>query len=299
MIESYKVQQQQKKVLEEKVLAGTIELPEALQFLRTNATPESYAFAAVAYLSEGKVEEAIEKLSQGIQKHPVNYSLHYNLGYFKSLKSEWREAIKVLYKAYRYASSEKEENQVDELIKEIVKVAKAEGTTITRQELKKEAAFVTLNDCRAYPLQLTGESSIRKVFRGETKDAYLTNIYKSLDFSDLNTNTYRFLKTELVKGEEVTKSKRIETTTPIILPISKMREDINIKVTVNGELYNFERSDLRFNQYSYIRIEKSGVIEIETTAPIFVGHPIELKLDEKKPKLVLKIFIDGLSQQYL
>ena len=52
-------------------------------------------------------------------------------------------------------------------------------------------------------------------------------------------------------------------------------------------------------QIHYIRIDEPGTIELSSKAEIFIGNPIEIKKGNQPLKLSLKIFIDGLSYQFL
>lgn len=287
------------KDLSQRVVSGNIEIAEAKSYLNDFASAEAFTFLAIAYLREDKLQDAIQYLELGIKRFAVNYTLHYNLSYFYMLNQQWLSAVEYNYRAIRYAGTSEEKSEAETLLQEIVTKAKSQGVSLETSDLNPYASFLNLNDCRAYPLQLNGVSAIRRPQQIGTSNEYMLNVYQSLDTLNVDVNSYRSEKTELVKGTLQHKTKVFQTEHPIVLPISKVNDNATITIDVNDSRYKFKPSDLRVNQFNYIRIEEIGTIKVRSDAPIFIGHPIELKLDETKPKLVLKIFVDGLSQQFL
>lgn len=74
---------------------------------------------------------------------------------------------------------------------------------------------------------------------------------------------------------------------------------VAITIDVNGEKYVFSKESLPINQFHYIRIPEKGTIEITAEDEIFVGEPIKIESEEDSVKLVMKIFVDGLSYHFL
>lgn len=288
-----------KQKLEQQANEGRLSIEDAISYYKRYGTAESYSFLAIAYLGEANLKSAIKHLELGIKRFPVNYTLHYNLSYFYMLNQQWLPAVEYNYRAIRYAVTSEEKSEGEALLKEIVTRATAQGVSLEPRDLNQYASFINLNDCRVYPLQLNGVSGIRRPQQIGTSDEYMLNVYQSLDTLNVDVNSYPSEKTELVKGALQHKTKVFQTEHPIVLPISKVNDNATVIIYVNDSRYKFEPSDLQVNQFNYIRIEEVGMIEVRSDAPIFIGQPIELKLEETKPKLVLKIFVDGLSQQFL
>lgn len=81
-----------------------------------------------------------------------------------------------------------------------------------------------------------------------------------------------------------------------LLPILQEKTDIPYKFTTADGL-EYICKNKKPKHFEYYRLQPQTKLESE--APLFVGKPIALKLDSKKKKLVLNIFVDGLSQKVI
>jgi arylsulfatase A-like enzyme len=262
---------------------------------------ESYTFQAIIEFIKGNLDKAISILKDASKKHPYNYSIHYNLGYILSVNLEIDGSIENYMYAIKYSSTEEEKNNakkaINELSNSVIEQKKYTPYEVQQKIQQYEKMFRQL-DARVYPIDINENSIIRRPFkRTSDKNEYMVNMYKSLNYKDVDINTRMLFKSELVKGSILSESKTIVTETPIVLPISQINEVSSIKISVNGKPYKFHK--LPINQFHYIRIEEAGTIDISSSSKIFVGKPIPIRLLKNKPKLVMKIFVDGLSGYFL
>lgn len=80
-----------------------------------------------------------------------------------------------------------------------------------------------------------------------------------------------------------------------IIPVSTT-ENLRLNINVNGNEYE---KILAKNRWNYLRFDEGDKIKIKSDREFILGNEFELKQDVNKPKIILNIFIDGLSQKYL
>lgn len=263
---------------------------------------DTYAFQGIINFQEGKLEVAIEIFKKGVKEHPFNFSLHFNLAFIYGIVHRFDESFENYFYAIRYSLTEQEKENALNGLEEVSKLAveeRAYSQETLQVKIKELEAILQQADARVYPLDVNGVSMIRKPQHKDTPDEYMINMYKTLNVSDVNTQNRILFKSELIKGRVLQGEREWITTGPVVFPISKIDHNNPIDILVNNECYQFTRKHLPSNQYNYIRISEPGNIKITSKEAIFVGNPIELKPKEKPVKIVIKVFIDGLSQQFL
>ncbi len=171
-----------------------------------------------------------------------------------------------------------------------------------------------------YPIDVNGKSMIRKqIFGNRTKDSYFLNLYKArsyrrdkqlvflsvinklktyTSFIDLDKSTYTLLKTELLKGEFVDRSIVIEKESLDIVAISPVNRSVDIEFDYINTNKSICKKKVPVNQFTYFNLQGNHRINIKSKDPFFISH-FKNQFDSNKPKLVLTIFIDGLSNNYL
>lgn len=87
-----------------------------------------------------------------------------------------------------------------------------------------------------------------------------------------------------------------EGDTEYLLPVLQEKTDIPYKFTTADGL-EYICKNKKPQHFEYYRLQPQTKLESEM--PLFVGKPILLKQDAKKKKLVLNIFVDGLSQKVI
>lgn len=271
-----------------------------LKSLKEKAETEIYFIGlSTYYLNQGNILKAKKVVTEGILKFPLSFMLHYNalLIYFEL--EQYEEMYKHLGFAFKYANKELYE-QLAELQKKITEILYERNISkeFIKSESQKVIKIIKQVDGRMYPFDMNKESLIRKVLDKGTKYENLTNLYKSPYLLQIPIEVREYIKTERFEGKEGRLFK-YTFKQPTLLPISLFSADTIIEFEFNGNKRTSENSLLGINQYHYFNFE-AGNLVITSNKPIFIGNPIEYKDEEKKPyKLVMHLFIDGLSGEFL
>lgn len=260
-----------------------------------------YCYKAILNFQIGDVESAISELKKGVREHPFSFNIYYNLGFMYNAIQEIEKALESFFYAVKYGLTDDDKQEALKEIRNVINDnnKKSEKPTITQNQVDELKKILNQYDARVYPLDKNGSSLIRKPQKLGSSDEYMVNMYKTLSIADVDLNSRMFFKSELVKGETSHSKKKYRTKGPVVIPISKIDNSPSIVIKVNGEKYKFTKDMLKINQYHYIRITEPGDIEISPDSEIFIGDLIELEPEKKPVKLFLKIFVDGLSYNYL
>jgi tetratricopeptide (TPR) repeat protein len=260
-----------------------------------------FSYKAIMLFQRGDIEKAIQLLEDGIKKNPFSYSLYFNSGFMNATIKKLDKSLMNYFFAIKYSRTEAEKKEALNGIHEVSQLALKTGQTAATIQSKIEEYECILKqyDARVYPIDLNGVSLIRKPQQIDSCDEYMINMYKELNYSDINLHSRMLFKSELIKGSILRGKRSWNTTCPVVIPISHIDETAAITLQINGEQFEFTSDTLPVNQYHYIRISQIGTIEVNSSSPIFVGNPIDLQPIKKTTKLSLKIFIDGLSYEFL
>ncbi|MFJ8257663.1 sulfatase-like hydrolase/transferase [Peribacillus asahii] len=292
------------KSIEFTLLEGQTEQAKSLieEYNATIDNTDIYSQKAIYHVQKREFSEAIDVLEMGLIKHPFNYDVNYNMGFIQAEAGQWSEAIKYFIYAVKYSNSDENRQSATEQIQEIfnkVEKNKLFNKNKLLNDFNEYKKILQEADGRAYPMGKNGESLIRKVLKKENQNEYLINMYKSYSVDDINNSSRLFFKSELLKGNEVTNRTVLQLDYPSIIPISLISPQTKVEFQVNNERYTFQQNDLSHQKYHYIKIDEPGKITIKSNKSIFVGNPIQDKKEKLGKKLVLKIFIDGLSMEFL
>ncbi|BAH46299.1 conserved hypothetical protein [Brevibacillus brevis NBRC 100599] len=259
-----------------------------------------YSFLASYKLQIGEFNDALQILIEGIGKHPFHYEMNYNLG----IIYETKEAIKSLeYYTYacKYARGQEEKDRALDNIQRVSGMLLTNSKTNNEQvysEIKRCRSILNENDGRAFPLDQNGKSLVRNILHAGTDEELMVNMYKSFKVADVDNSTAIYFKTELFKGKNNKGEIDLNLKNPAIVPISLIEPFTKVDITVNNEKFQFEEEHFVYNRYHYLKLDK-GNVKIKTNKNIFVGNPIEVAEQPEDPKLILKIFIDGLAFKFL
>lgn len=255
-----------------------------------------YSLQATLMFYKGDIEKAIEKLNEGLKMHPFDYDMHFNLGFLLGETNEYAIGIRHYLLAAIYSIDEKDNKTAVENVERLIQESYSSGNqNINSDDLEKIKKEISIADGRVYPLNLNGKSLIRKITEIDQNNAYLVNMYKSYQIIDIDSQSRFYFKTELINGEKVSEFYSITTDCSFIIPLSLIEANTNIKIEFNDKITVLEQNSLSINKYHYIKFNESGKLTIKTDNTIFLGKPILLKRDINKPKLVMKIFVDGLA----
>lgn len=263
---------------------------------------EYYAMLATAYFQQGELDRTLSVLLEGIAEHPLNTNLHFNLGIIYEERGMELNAVTHYTYAAKYAKNKTETDMGLEAIKRSFRKfngIKSNNKALAQQKLDESKMILSEKDARAYPLDGNLKSMIRQVQNKGTSEEYMVNLYQQRIASDVTDNTRLLFKSELFKGQVVDGSLDIPLEEPSVIPVSFMQSNSKLEIELNGATQAFTDKYLAPNRYHYLRFDDKGILKIKSDKPAFVAHPIKMYDRPAKPKLVLKIFIDGLSYKFL
>ena len=106
-------------------------------------------------------------------------------------------------------------------------------------------------------------------------------------------------KTETLMGsKKKLKDEIINTRDTVVVPIGVGNSYTKLRVALNGKKWTYNY--FHPNRYNYFKFEKGDDIRIDSDQPVILGNPLPYSQSRKtKYKLVLQIFVDGLTYQVL
>lgn len=254
------------------------------------------------YFAKGELENAINVVEEGLIKHPFSYEMNYNAAILHEHFGNAEKCLTHYVYAAKYSSNDqnrqKSISEIDRIINFLQKDANIDMLAL-KELTKKLELLLSEKDGRRFPIDGNNNSLIRKVLCSGTRHEYMPNLYKSSNVSDINDSTRRFFKTELYKGKTQNNQSVITISSPSVIPVSLIEPSTKVEFHVEDEVYPFTDKPLAHNKYHYIRINDTGNVKIKSDKNIFVGNPIPIQDQPKENRLVLKIFIDGLSGDFI
>lgn len=259
-----------------------------------------YVSYSTYHYAQGKYNEAKKIIEEGLRKFSFSFSLHYNALIVLYELAEYESMFTHLGYCYKFASPGMKE-ELEHLQKKIVDslvYEKGISVDFVKQHFEKTNKIYNETDGRSYPINAQGENLVRKVLNKGEKYENLTNLYKTVCVQNVLNEYMYYTKFERFEGKQDIQYK-FEFDGPTLLPISLINQSTTLELEFNGENHQVNNTKLIVNQYHYFNFEK-GVLSITADQPIFIGKPIPMKDFETKPyKLVLHLFIDGLSGEHL
>ena len=167
--------------------------------------------------------------------------------------------------------------------------------------LLKDVKNKFLNLDKEYSINYDGIYDIGKAIKvlGKTYFVGLYDYYyyeRDALFKDIAPQLSNLFKIEVIPGK-VHKYFKYKAEVDTVIPIMKIDEDSTIEIFINKEKYNF--NSLLYNRFYYYKVKSGDEVLIKSNKNFIIGDIIKLKLNESKPKLILNIFIDGLSQKFI
>lgn len=259
-----------------------------------------YIASANYYYSVGEVDKGIELLEDSLKNFSNSFEIYFNLATLLSIRKEYRKSIMAYARAIKLAPTDEDKNDALSKVNELLQVLQSDvsNSKIELQKIAHQAQQIIKEfDDRVYPLSRNQESLVRKVHNGNE----LTNLYRVLGIEDLNSNNRFHFKTELFKGM-ATKKITLNITNHSLIPLSFIQDVSEVTIITPTEELVFKKGTLDKNHYNYLRFEEIGEYTIEAETEIFVGTPLLLQnkaLIKNNTKLVMSLFIDGLSGEFL
>lgn len=266
-------------------------------------------YKSIYYLYSNDLDMALEYGVQGVRRYPTNGDMYYNLACIYEQKGEILSACKNYYKAvkiYAYTKDEKEEtlkigdklNELWNLVEEELRYRSRIGDSSYSEEVK---AYVEQSR-NCFGLSESSYRSMEQIvgnyyWMTEKEKRYI-GAYRNqiLDMWDNNCWDLIHIKGEFLKVTEGTDFQVEGDVEEYLLPIAT--EQVNTLHFFEGAMKDYppvlQEANKRFNYY---RVNNGTRIHSEGKS--FYGAPIPLGINPLQKKLVLNIFVDGLSQEIL
>ncbi|MGL4731437.1 MAG: sulfatase-like hydrolase/transferase [Clostridium sp.] len=257
---------------------------------------DNYCMKSIIEFLNGDLIKAESILENIYDKYEYNFDINYNLGIISTYRMKYKKALMFLLKAL-ILNPEKE----DEIYNIILNQINSNITDKQFNEIKEEVRLYFNNINKVFPKKNNDELYIGKSIKNKNISHYC-GIYdyyfceRDGLLLDYNTDMRNIFKTEILVGEQ---EKEVEFTccNNLIMPIMKLDKCSKINISINGQEFNLNNN--LDNRFYYYPLEKGDSVSITSDFEFVLGKFIELDCDKEKPKLILNIFIDGLSQKFL
>lgn len=264
------------------------------------AKTEKYYSCLVAYhFYLGNYEAAFKVCTEGIDKFSFSSSLYFNLFNILFLKGDIINAIEALGFSYKYSRLDEEYEMINAKLLEVIEELGKQGTApqLLTELVELYKKIINEVDSREYPLDCNAKSLVRKIRNVGTPYENVTNLYKETTFMDIDDNLRLLIKSERYIGKggnNFDYQFKIKTT----IPISILESRTKLEIAINGEKIALKNEVIYPNKFNYITFEP-GHVEIKSNKKIFIGNPIPLKDEPKQKRLIVNLFVDGVSAAYL
>ena len=292
-----------KKSIEKSIELGQYEKAEEELDQYENQAPYDVSICtikAALYLYQNKLYEAKNTLLKGSNECPFSYEINYNLGIVCYLKREFTKSLEFYFKALKYADSKEKKDMCIKTIQNLSETI-AEKFPGKFSEFKDKFQSIKNKlqeiDARSFPLDGSKKSLVGRFINDETTEGHYVNLYKIESFTEIVPQLRTLYKTEMLQGQIINKETEMEVKEEMVLPISvkKLYSYINLKI--NNREYKI--NDVMPNTFHYLPIREKGKLTISSNSEFFLGNTIKIKdkVIKDKPKLILYLFLDGLSQE--
>lgn len=256
---------------------------------------EVHCMKSIIEFLSGNYNRAEEILTNIYNKYEFNFDINYNLGVINVYQNDYKVAIKYLIKALFIDSSK------SDIVQEMIYNIPEECLSEEDLEIEKEKMLAYFSNYKkVFPRINKTESYIgKKIEVGEK--SYYCGMYdyyfpeRDGILFEYENSAMNLLKTETLQGKEE-RSLEFKVKNKAILPIMKLSLE-DIILSINKKEFNLNKN--LPNRFYYYPLEENDVVTIKSEDKFVVGDLISKKIDSNKPKLILNIFIDGLSQKFL
>ena len=257
---------------------------------------EGILFEIKLDILKGKLYDAEIKLKKIYIKYEYNFEVNLALGEVYYKRKNYCDALKHFLLCNIIDSNREYEFQY--MYKEILieHISDNEEKYILENiinEISNSNNVYMLNNKYSYNVGENIEVLGKKYFNGlydyyyYERDALFKNIIPELS---------NLFKIEVIPGK-VHKYFKYKAEVDTVIPIMKIDEGSIIEIFINKEKYNF--NSLLYNRFYYYKVKSGDEVLIKSNKNFIIGDIIKLKLNKSKPKLILNIFIDGLSQKFI
>lgn len=265
--------------------------------------PDVYNFNIVYNVNKGDLEVAKDIVDKALTKFPFNFDLNTNAFHVYNSLGIIDKALFFLAQRCKCTTDKESGNVSKDYIKEIetlfneIKENKYLNDKDFKELFEDINSKLTEVDYRSFPISAYGKSMIRSdIAFGRNDTKYFANLYKTLLATNLDATNYYFFGTETLTGDFVSNKITLDNETGDIFAISPVDNGVNVEIK-NGSL-PIKKVSIPLNKFRYFSLPVDGNLNIESDERFFLST-IKSHKEKKSPKLVIHIFIDGLSQKFL
>ena len=253
-------------------------------------------------ISQGKLDEAENLLMNIYHKYEYNFNINALLGIIHNFKNNFNLSAKYFMKA-KFLNKSISDDSINDMFYFVLKNISASEKELLTENIRK----IISNSQKDYPykdqyVENNEDEHIGNDTLQFSNINYIQGIYdnyyceRDLNFVDIPISLYKHFKVEIVPGNQFNKYE-YTADCDCVIPIMVKDDNSLINFIINGEKIEF--NTLIKNRFYYYPISQNDKILLKSNNSFIVGNIIKLKVDKNKPKLVLNIFIDGLSQKIL
>lgn len=264
-------------------------------------------YKALLYIYAGNFDSACKVLEEALKQYPLNADINYNLAYVYEQKNnifgafEYYTRSRYIYEFNRESEkiSQLELNEkVDYLLSKIININEDEISKDFLESLKrlndrlntffglKNNYFRDENSCIGKEIWFSDEEKRFVALQRLMIASCIPDYLRSLLYSKAEMLKTRKESQYIVNGSEGQK---------FLIPISTDKLNTQINISENGEVYRIKpNASMHFDYYTV----KAGAV-IQSDKNVYFGDPIPIGHKSNRKKLVLNLFIDGLSQTIL
>lgn len=269
-----------------------------------------YSVRAWFLLKSRETEKAYETIKKAFRINPYNYVVNQLARLICKETGRYTEAVKydtvlqMLQREFKILPSvESWYDRLDEQIKETYESLSARGEDT--DSFRKEIEFMEAHKETAYGLD------DQTYYRGAFYKQVIGTVYEDI-FGNKKYNAYYYdvgaediclrkeecsWTTTKLECMEVTRAKELTLgDSEYLLPILQENTGIPYEI-ITGNGKSFLCRNKKAVHFDYYRLPSHTVIRSESK--LLFGKPIELRRNPKRKKLVLNIFVDGISQKVL
>lgn len=258
------------------------------------------------YLNDVKI--AKELALKGVRQYPTDGDMNFNLAYVYQMEGNIFEAYKYYAKAlYIYGiepGNKAEDTGVIDIIQDIknqleilIDESEKKRDIVTLKKIKKY--YDLSNKCFGMDFDSFVDNTdvIGQMLWVADNDQRYFGFYGNIPNSKRTNKVWNIVeaKSELLHVQRGEKYQVQETAETYLLPIAAENLNMVHTFTIDGKEYSVNQREQR--HFDYYRVPKGTIVQSQGIS--YYGNEIPLGHSKDRKKLVLNIFIDGLSQTIL
>lgn len=253
---------------------------------------ELYSLKAFYYFNTGDLKKALKIANEGLKFNEYDYELLLNRAIININLGNLKEGVLDALRITSFCEDSTLISIANDLLVQNNKLTK-EDFDFIKKEMKVltssllEFPFTEKENC-------TGKVIFKDYFSGvfNNYSTYRNGLFEEDKAKDIIEEAFAFYTTDLFKINPNIKALNEKIKFDCIIPLVSSKT-AKYKFILNEE--SISKSLLK-NRVYFLKLKKGDLIQFDGSLDLFFGDKI---VTSKKPKLLLNIFIDGLSQKFL